>query len=67
MLQNSALVHGSLIMNFRLLGTGTIADALEVRVAQIIVANPSLMDNHQAEFATAMAHDNPTIVQGHLG
>lgn len=48
-------------------GTGTIADALEVRVAQIIVANPSLMDNHQAEFATAMAHDNPTIVQGHLG
>ncbi|KAF3760819.1 family 1 glycosyltransferase [Cryphonectria parasitica EP155] len=48
-------------------GTGTIADCAEVQVAQIIVANPNLMDNHQAEFAKAMARNHATIIQGHLG
>ncbi|ROW08189.1 hypothetical protein VPNG_06893 [Cytospora leucostoma] len=48
-------------------GTGTISDALEVEAPLIIVANPNLMDNHQADFAAEMAAEHPTIIQGHLG
>ncbi|POS75403.1 UDP-N-acetylglucosamine transferase subunit alg13 [Diaporthe helianthi] len=48
-------------------GTGTIGDALEVDCALIIVANSTLMDDHQTAFATEMAAEHPTIVQGKLG
>ncbi|PSR99022.1 hypothetical protein BD289DRAFT_67153 [Coniella lustricola] len=48
-------------------GTGTIADCAEVQVAQIIVANPNLMDNHQHEFAQSMARDHASLVHGRLG
>lgn len=49
------------------LGTGTIADCWEVKVANIIVANPNLMDNHQAVFAEDTARDHPTVILGRLG
>ncbi|KAK7739132.1 N-acetylglucosaminyldiphosphodolichol N-acetylglucosaminyltransferase catalytic subunit alg13 [Cytospora paraplurivora] len=48
-------------------GTGTISDALEAEAPLIVVANPNLMDNHQADFAAEMAAEHPTIIQGHLG
>ncbi|CAN8105753.1 unnamed protein product [Discula destructiva] len=48
-------------------GTGTIADCWEVNVANIIVANPNLMDNHQAVFAEDTAKEHPTVVLGRLG
>lgn len=48
-------------------GTGTIADCWEAKVANVIVANPNLMDNHQAVFAEDMARDHETIVLGRLG
>lgn len=48
-------------------GTGTIGDALEVDCALIIVANSTLMDDHQTAFAAEMAAEHPTIVQGKLG
>jgi beta-1,4-N-acetylglucosaminyltransferase len=48
-------------------GTGTIGDALEVDCALVIVANTTLMDDHQSAFAAEMAAEHPTIVQGQLG
>lgn len=48
-------------------GTGTIADCAELEVAQIIVANPRLMDDHQSGFAQTMARERANIIQGHLG
>lgn len=48
-------------------GTGTIGDALEVDCALIIVANTTLMDDHQSAFAAEMAAEYPTIIQAHLG
>lgn len=48
-------------------GTGTIADCWEVKVANVIVANPNLMDNHQAVFAEEMAEEHETVVLGRLG
>lgn len=33
----------------------------------IIVANPNLMDNHQAKFAAEMSAEHANVVQGHLG
>ncbi|ROV96478.1 hypothetical protein VSDG_05459 [Cytospora chrysosperma] len=48
-------------------GTGTIADACESEVALVIVANPNLMDNHQAVFAAEVAEEYDNIIQGHLG
>ncbi|KAL1856929.1 N-acetylglucosaminyldiphosphodolichol N-acetylglucosaminyltransferase catalytic subunit alg13 [Diaporthe australafricana] len=48
-------------------GTGTISDAMEVDCALIIVANTTLMDDHQSLFASEMATEHPTIVQAHLG
>ena len=48
-------------------GTGTISDAMEVDCALIIVANTTLMDDHQSVFATEMATMYPTIIQAHLG
>ncbi|KAG8168749.1 hypothetical protein KVR01_001498 [Diaporthe batatas] len=47
-------------------GTGTIGDALEVDCALIIVANSTLMDDHQTAFAAEMAAEHPTIIQGKL-
>lgn len=49
------------------LGTGTIADCNEVRVAQIIVANPHLMDDHQTPFAFEIVKEFDHLVHGHLG
>lgn len=48
-------------------GTGTIGDALEVDCALVIVANTTLMDDHQSAFAAEMAAEYPTIIQAHLG
>lgn len=48
-------------------GTGTISDAMEVDCALVIVANTTLMDDHQSAFAAEMASEYPTIVQGQLG
>ncbi|KAI7784925.1 glycosyltransferase family 1 protein [Diaporthe eres] len=48
-------------------GTGTISDTMEVDCALVIVANTTLMDDHQSAFAAEMASEYPTIVQAHLG
>lgn len=48
-------------------GTGTIADCNETRVAQIIVANPHLMDDHQTPFAREIVKEFDHLVHGHLG
>lgn len=40
---------------------------MEVNCALVIVANSTLMDDHQSAFAAEMATENPTIVQGHIG
>ncbi|KAI3397926.1 hypothetical protein diail_10095 [Diaporthe ilicicola] len=48
-------------------GTGTISDAMEVDCALVIVANTTLMDDHQSIFASEMATEYPTIIQAHLG
>ncbi|KAJ0120279.1 glycosyltransferase family 1 protein [Diaporthe amygdali] len=48
-------------------GTGTISDATEVDCALVIVANTTLMDDHQSVFAAEMAAEYPTIIQAHLG
>lgn len=48
-------------------GTGTIADCWEAKVANVIVANPNLMDNHQAVFAEEMAQEHETVILGRLG
>lgn len=48
-------------------GTGTISDTMEVDCALVIVANTTLMDDHQSAFAAEMASEYPTVVQAHLG
>ncbi|KAG6359270.1 hypothetical protein INS49_012791 [Diaporthe citri] len=48
-------------------GTGTISDTMEVDCALVIVANTTLMDDHQSAFAAEMASEYPTIIQAHLG
>jgi UDP-N-acetylglucosamine transferase subunit ALG13 len=55
------------ITHIHLIGTGTIADACESEVALVIVANPNLMDNHQAVFAAEVAEEYDNIILGHLG
>lgn len=40
---------------------------MEVDCALVIVANSTLMDDHQSAFAAEMASEYPTIVQAHLG
>lgn len=47
-------------------GTGTISDCLEVNCAQIVVANPNLMDNHQQEIADQVAKATH-VIAGKLG
>lgn len=54
-------------IDFMCQGTGTIADCWEANVANVIVANPNLMDNHQAVFAEEMAEEHETVVLGRLG
>lgn len=54
-------------VDFMCTGTGTIADCWEVNVANVIVANPNLMDNHQAVFAEEMAEEHQTVILGRLG
>lgn len=49
------------------IGTGTIADAYESGVALVIVANPNLMDNHQAAFSVEVVKEFDNLVLGHLG
>lgn len=48
-------------------GTGTISDTMEVDCALVVVANTTLMDDHQSAFAAEIASEYPTIVQAHLG
>jgi len=36
-------------------GTGSVLDALRIGVPVIVVPNPTLLDNHQVEFAEVMA------------
>lgn len=43
------------------------ADCWEVKVANVIVANPNLMDDHQTVFAVEMAEEHETVVLGRLG
>lgn len=40
---------------------------MEVDCALVIVANTTLMDDHQSVFAAEMAAEYPTIIQAHLG
>jgi UDP-N-acetylglucosamine transferase subunit ALG13 len=47
-------------------GTGTVGEVLSVGAALIVVANPTLMDNHQLELAETLEEEN-RAVQGHLG
>lgn len=50
-----------------ILGTGTIGDCFKLNLAQIIVANFHLMDDHQTPFAPVIAREHANIVHGHLG
>lgn len=49
------------------LGTGTIGDCFKLNLAQIVVANFHLMDDHQTPFAPIIAREHANIVHGHLG
>lgn len=40
---------------------------MEVDCALVIVANTTLMDDHQSVFAAEMATQYPTIIQARLG
>ena len=42
-------------------GSGSILDALRIRVPIIVVPNPDLMDNHQVELAEALAEQEYVI------
>ncbi|KAF2426472.1 family 28 putative glycosyltransferase [Tothia fuscella] len=46
-------------------GTGSVLDAIRIGVPVIVVPNPTLLDNHQVEFAEVMA-DMGYVVHGHL-
>jgi hypothetical protein len=46
-------------------GTGSVLDALRIGVPVIVVPNPTLLDNHQVEFAEVMAKMG-YAVHGHL-
>jgi beta-1,4-N-acetylglucosaminyltransferase len=49
----------------RLVGSGTILDALRVAVPLIVVPNEELLDNHQIELAEALA-EHGYVVHGRL-
>jgi beta-1,4-N-acetylglucosaminyltransferase len=46
-------------------GTGTILDALRIKVPLIVVPNPALLDNHQQELAEELAAQG-YVVHGRL-
>jgi beta-1,4-N-acetylglucosaminyltransferase len=46
-------------------GTGSVLDAIRIGVPVIVVPNPTLLDNHQVEFAEVMANMG-YAVHGHL-
>lgn len=48
------------------IGTGTILEAMRYQVPLIVVPNPTLMDNHQAELARECARQK-WAVYGELG
>ncbi|KAK3305344.1 glycosyltransferase family 1 protein [Chaetomium strumarium] len=47
-------------------GTGTVGEVLAVGAPLIVVANPTLMDNHQLELAQGLEDQNQAI-HGHIG
>ncbi|KAK4239925.1 glycosyltransferase [Achaetomium macrosporum] len=47
-------------------GTGTVGEVLAVGAPLIVVANPTLMDNHQLELARSLEEQNQAI-HGHIG
>jgi beta-1,4-N-acetylglucosaminyltransferase len=48
-----------------LIGTGSVLDAIRIGVPVIVVPNPTLLNNHQVEFAEVMAGMD-YVVHGHL-
>ena len=47
------------------IGSGSILDALRIAVPIIVVPNPELLDNHQAELAEELAIQG-YVIHGHL-
>ncbi|KAH6617299.1 hypothetical protein F5144DRAFT_660337 [Chaetomium tenue] len=47
-------------------GTGTVGEVLGIGAPLVVVANPTLMDNHQLELAETLEAQN-LVVHGHIG
>jgi beta-1,4-N-acetylglucosaminyltransferase len=63
----SVLYRGTIVLALmaRVLGSGSILDALRLNIPAIVVPNPSLLDNHQVELAEELASQG-YVVHGKL-